>query len=562
MSQVLWSKENDCRSCYKCIRGCPTKSIAFHHGQASIIQEECVLCGRCYEICPSGCKTIRDDKKKILDALERKEEVLVSLAPSFFSSFEGVSFESMKEALLALGFSLVEETAIGATEVKKAYDALLENTSKDILISTACHSVNLLFEKHYPELLSYLCPVVSPMVAHAQSLKERYPNAKIVFIGPCIAKKDEVDVYSDLLFSSLTFLDLKDIFEAKGIVPKKEDFPSSTPKSLARLFPLSGGILETMEKKNRHMDYLYVDGMDRCLEIINEIKEGKIHHAFIEMSACEGSCVGGPASKKGPMSLYSGSLRIRKMAGKYDFDTPRRELSDLSASFASKKKAAHHFSDEEIAKVLRSIGKTSKKEELNCACCGYPTCVEKAKAVLEGKASLEMCLPYLMKKAQSFSNTIVESMDSAVLVLNEDLRIELLNPAASKLFDLPKEVLLNRPIEGLMDTECFGLALGGSLIRHHKLTLNNEKIVEASLHYDPEYHILIALLNDVTKEEKARARKEEMLEKTAKITDQVIDKNMRAVQEIASLLGETTAETKIALTRLRDVLDEGKDETK
>ena len=561
MNEVLWSKENDCRSCYKCIRGCPTKSIAFHHGQASIIQEECVLCGRCYEICPAGCKTIRDDTNKVLSLLEKKEEVRVSLAPSFFSAFEGVSFESMKKALLALGFQDVEETALGATLVKESYDKLLEKGDSYILISTACPSVNLLFEKHYPELLDYLCPVLSPMLAHAELLKKKHPTSKVVFIGPCIAKKDEADRSKGLVDASLTFLELQKLFDEKGVTLEKDSSPRKETRSLARLFPISGGILDTMRKENRHYDYLYVDGMERCLEVIREIKEGKIHHAFIEMSACEGSCIGGPALPKENRNLFSGSLKIREMAGKTDFDVSFSEVSALHHEFSDKKKKERAFSEEEIQKVLQSLGKRSKKDELNCSCCGYPSCRAKAIAVLEGKASLEMCLPFLMKKAQSFSNTIVESMDSAILVVDENLKIEIANPAASKLLRLSEAELHGRSVEDFMDTEAFGLALGGNVIHARKFHLkNSDKVVEGSLHYDPEYHILMALLNDVTKEEKERIRKEEMLEKTAKITSEVVDKNMRAVQEIASLLGETTAETKIALTKLRDVLETEKDE--
>ncbi len=561
MRQVLWSKENDCRSCYKCIRGCPTKSIAFHHGQASIIQEECVLCGRCYEICPTGCKTIRDDSALVLSLLENKEEVRVSLAPSFFSAFGDVSFESMKKALLELGFIDVEETAIGATLVKDSYDKLLEKGDSDILISTACPSVNLLFEKHYPEFLKYLCPVESPMLAHAKLLKGKYPSSKVVFIGPCIAKKDEADRSHGLIDAALTFLELQKLFDEKGIDLQKGLPPKAKPDSLARLFPINGGILDTMRKSDKSYSYFAVDGMERCLEVIHEIQMGKIHHSFIEMSACEGSCIGGPALQKENRNLYSATLQIRKMAGKKDFVLSNDDTDSISCHFIDKKKKERTFSEEEIQKVLQSLGKRSKKDELNCSCCGYPTCRAKAIAVLEGKASLEMCLPFLMKKAQSFSNTIVESMDSAILVVDEDLKIELSNPAASRLLHLPENELFGRSIGDFMDTEAFGLALGGSVIHSRKFHLkNSEKVVEGSLHYDPEYHILMALLNDVTKEEKARVRKEEMLDKTAKITSEVIDKNMRAVQEIASLLGETTAETKIALTKLRDVLETGKDE--
>jgi len=561
MEAVLYSKENDCRGCYKCIRSCPTKSIAFHHGQASIIKEECVLCGKCYEVCPQSCKCIRSDLERLKTILEGKEgRVIASIAPSFFSAFAGVSLANMKEALLKVGFDEVEETARGATLVKREYDRLLAEGKSDILISTACYSVNLLFEKHYPELLPYLCPVVSPMLAHAKMIKEREPNAKVVFIGPCIAKKEEADNYPSLIDVAITYNELEELLAEKKVTISLDSKPIKEEKSLTRLFPTGGGILLSMERKEDY-NYLYVDGMERCLSLIKEIKEGKIKHSFIEMSACEGSCIGGPAMKDGRRSLFNGYLLTHEVAGKDDFEVPSLKEEELKAVYPDEKKPLPSFSEEEIAKVLAKIGKTSKKDELNCSCCGYPSCHDKAIAVLEGKASLEMCLPYLMKKSQSFSNTIVESMDSSVIVLDDDLKIELANPSAAKLLGLSSAALIAHPISEFFDPECFGFALGGSNIHHRKLSLlNSEKIVEGSIVYVSEYHILIAILHDVTKEEKARIQKEGMLEQTAKITSEVIDKNMRAVQEIASLLGETTAETKIALSKLRDVLESEKED--
>ena len=180
---ALTSRENDCRSCYKCIRVCPTKSISFHDGQASIIPNECVLCGRCFLACPQNCKQIRSDKDKAKELLA-KGNCIASVAPSFLSSYKGASFETMKKALLALGFLDAEETAIGATIVKREYDRLVNSSKQDIILSTCCHSVNLLVEKHYPDAMKYLAPILSPMQAHAKDIKTRHPGSSVIFIGP------------------------------------------------------------------------------------------------------------------------------------------------------------------------------------------------------------------------------------------------------------------------------------------------------------------------------------------------------------------------------------------
>jgi iron only hydrogenase large subunit-like protein len=151
MANALTSVTSDCQSCYKCIRKCPTKSISFHDGRAEIIPEECVLCGACYLACPQHCKVIRDDLTFAKSVLSENPVVYASVAPSFLAAFPGCSFATFRKALLDLGFSEVEETAIGATIVKKRYDELCDDNQHDVIISTCCHSINLLIEKHYPE---------------------------------------------------------------------------------------------------------------------------------------------------------------------------------------------------------------------------------------------------------------------------------------------------------------------------------------------------------------------------------------------------------------------------
>jgi iron only hydrogenase large subunit-like protein len=432
MSTALTSKQNDCRSCYKCIRSCPTKSISFLNGQASIIPEECVLCGKCFLVCPQSCKIIRDDLAAAKELLSKNKEVIASLAPSFLAAFPGTSFSSMKEALLQLGFADVEETAVGATIVKKEYDALCDSGKYDVLISTCCHSINLLIEKHYPDAAKYLAPVLSPMLAHAKDIKERHPNAKVIFLGPCISKKNEIEMYPGLTDCVLTFLELERFFKEKGISPKQVAKPERLTKSKARLFPVEGGILETMEKDNPSMNYLEISGLGESIQAIKDILAGKVHHAFIEMSSCSGSCVNGPAIPEASRSLLAADLAINMSAGEEDYEVrpyTNDELKKSMPGFAHQKK---EHTEEEILGVLRSIGKTSPKDELNCSSCGYPTCRDKAIAVLDGKANLEMCLPFLMEKAKSFSNNIVEASINPILVLNEDFSIQLANPASPR----------------------------------------------------------------------------------------------------------------------------------
>lgn len=557
---ALTSRENDCRSCYKCIRVCPTKSISFHDGQASIIPNECVLCGKCFLACPQNCKTIRDDKLEA-KALIQKGNCIASLAPSFLSSYKGASFDTMKKALLALGFIDVEETAIGATIVKKEYDKLVASSTQDIILSTCCHSVNLLVEKHYPEVKKYLAPILSPMQAHAKDIKSRNPGCSVIFIGPCISKKNEVDRYSGYNDLALTFLELDDLLKEKGIEVEIDKDPKKVEESLARLFPIEGGILATMKKDCPDYEYIAVSGMENCISTIHDVLDGKIHHAFIEMSSCSGSCINGPAIKESARSFASAIIDIKRSAGKKDFNVKEYVLADLKKPFYDESLSHRLPSEKEIEEVLRKIGKTSKKDELNCACCGYPTCREKAIAVLQGKANLEMCLPYLMEKEKSFAANVIEESPNGVAIMDEAFILTLANPSLSRILGVPQKELLGTSISDYFDIEIFATALMQKTLIPRKLTLKNgEKIVETNVAYDEKYHILIAIFHDITTYVKEKERKAEAAKKTAEVTSEVIAKNMRAVQEIAQLLGESTAETKIALTNLQKSLQDDDDE--
>jgi iron only hydrogenase large subunit-like protein len=554
MNDVLKTRENDCRSCYKCIRACPSKSISFQNGQARIIPSECVLCGTCYEVCPQHCKIIRDDTSLAYRLLS-SGEAYASIAPSFLSSFPGVSFSSLKQALLRLGFKDAEETAMGAKLVKDDYERLIE-MGQDVVISTCCHAVNLLVQKHYPECLPYMAATLSPMQAHGYAIKEAHKGAKVIFIGPCIAKKDEADNYPGSIDCVLTFLELGKMLEEKGIVPEQKEEPV-LERSATRLFPMEGGVLRSMKQKEG-VDYVSISGIDNCLLALEDIKRGKIHHAFIEMSSCPGSCLNGPAHIKKENTALANLLSLRHSAGPLDFEVAPLQ-GKMDKSFADLANNEPLPSEEQIAAVLSSIGKVDKKDELNCSSCGYPSCREKAIAVLQGKASLEMCLPFLMEKATSFGSDIVEYSPNGIVVLNEDGIIQLSNPAMASLVGVgsPK-ALIGKSIAAYLDPEPFFTSLSGLSCRKKKMALNNGKIGEVSIYYDEKYHIIISSIRDVTDHELRKAKHIKDAEETARVTSLVIDKNMEAVQQIAQLLGESAAATKIALTKLSDTLADRK----
>ena len=554
--ECLTLKKSNCKNCYKCIRHCPVKSIRFSGNQAYIINNECILCGQCFVVCPQDAKQIVDETEKVKVLLQGNDKVIVSLAPSFIANYEGVGIESMRTALKQLGFYDVEETAIGATIVKNEYDRMIGNEEKDVIISSCCHSVNLLIQKHFPTTLPYLADVQSPMQAHCSDIKRRYPDAKTVFIGPCVAKKDEAEHYVGIVDAVLTFDELTAWLSAENIklganIEKNEN-------SKARFFPTTGGILKTMALDNPKYSYLAIDGVENCIAALKDIESGKVHNCFIEMSACVGSCVGGPIMEKHHRSPIEEYVAVSKFAGEKDFIIEQPERYLIKKEFDVIEKHLQKPSEYEITEVLHQMGKNKPSDELNCGSCGYDTCREKAIAICQGKAEISMCLPYLKDKAENFSDTITRNTPNGLVVLNDKLEVQQINKAALKIINLRNASdILGDNVIRILDTKDYLDVLNtGKPIRDKRVYLAEyEKYVEETIVYDKEYNVLLGILRDITEEQLQIEKKEELGKQTIEIADNVVEKQMRIVQEIASLLGETAAETKIALSKLKESIN-------
>ena len=558
MPNCLTLKKSNCKNCYKCIRHCPVKAIRFSGNQAHIIGNECILCGQCFVVCPQNAKQIVDETEKVRVLLQSGNPVVVSLAPSFVANYDGVGINAMRDALQKLGFYDVEETAIGATIVKKEYERMLKEDERDIIITSCCHSINLLIQKYFPAELEYLADVVSPMQAHCMDIKKRFPNAKTVFIGPCVSKKDEAEHYEGIVDAVLTFEELTQWLKEANIELKKEI--DSEPESRARFFPTTGGILKTMTQDAPGYTYLALDGVENCIDALKDIESGKIHKCFIEMSACVGSCIGGPVMEKyHRTSAVKDYITVSNYAGEKDFDVLQPNSVELSKQFEFIEHRLQQPSETEIFNVLRQMGKFKPSDELNCGSCGYNTCREKAIAICQGKAEISMCLPFLKDKAESFSDTIVKNTPNGLIVLNEELEVQQINDAARKIMNVRSSTdILGDQVIRIMDpTDFMEVRNTGRDIRNKMVYLPEYKrYAEQSVVYDKDSHLLIGIMRDVTDEQTEREKKESISRQTVEVADKVVDKQMRIVQEIASLLGETAAETKIALAKLKESIQD------
>lgn len=553
MNKFLQLKKSNCKNCYKCIRNCPVKSIKFADGQANIIPDECILCGRCFVNCPQDAKQIRDDVPRVKEMIASGKKVIASVAPSFIAEFPLMDFAAMKDALLKLGFADAQETAIGATIVKTEYEKMIASGKRDVIISSCCHSVNALIQKYYPSVLPYLADVLSPMLAHCRVIKEENPGACAVFIGPCISKKEEAELYGECDVA-LTYEELEAWMNEAGVVPAGDSTEPDEGKR-GRFFPIKGGIIKSMHTENTGFTYLAVDGVQNCIAAIKEIESGALKNCFIEMNACEGACINGPAISHHHKPLLSGEVKVVAFAGDDEFRVamPIDTFKNIPYIGTHEKIPG----EAAIKEILAKMGKTSPEQELNCGSCGYPTCREKAIAVYQGKADLSMCLPFLKEKAETFSGYVINNTPNAIFVLDENLCVQQINKAGCALFNLktPSDILGSPIVRLLNPADYLGVMTSGVPIKEKKHYLAEyKKYVAETIVYDHEYHIVFSIMRDITSEEERQSERSELCNKTVAITNEVIEKQMRVVQEIASLLGETTAETKIALTQLKDAL--------
>lgn len=552
MREILGLKKTNCKNCHKCIRNCAVKSIRFTAGQAHIVEDECILCGRCFAVCPQDAKVIASDMEKVRIMLQTGT-VYASIAPSFAASYPGVGIDALEEALKKLGFAGAEETAVGATIVKKEYERILDEEKPNILVSSCCSSINLMLRKYYPETLFTLAPVITPMQAHCRDIKRRHPEAKTVFIGPCISKKSEA-AEEDAVDAVLMFDEFNRWLREEGIeLSRREDIRKG---GRARVFPTAGGIIETMDK-NPEYTYIAVDGVKKCMDVLDEIKEGRLHNCFIEMSACEGSCADGPILDKMKNTPAQNYLQVVRYAEKEDFAVEKYAKKEIAAVYEPFELEAEQPSEAEIKAMLLKMNKLSKEDELNCGSCGYCTCREKAIAIIQGKAEISMCLPYMLSQMENLSDSVVANFPDAILVLNDELEIQKINPKAKKILRIRDESdVMGEHIGRLLDPEPFEMVMlkKKDLMYEQLYLAEYECYVEQTIIYNREGHQFICILCDITADMALREKKLANQNQAFEIANDMAKKQLKIVQSIASLLGETTADTLIALEHLKETI--------
>jgi iron only hydrogenase large subunit-like protein len=546
----IFTEETDCRDCYKCVRRCPVKAIKIEDGHATVIAERCIACGICVDTCPAGAKKVRADLGRAKSLLKRPGKVIASLAPSYAAEWPGVPAANMAGAIKQLGFHTVSETALGAEAVSLSLAESFRNARPGLHISTACPVVVDLIRKYQPRFTENLTPLLSPMQAHARLLKQHYgEDTHVVFIGPCIAKKNECDELPGLTDLALTFMDLAQWFEQEGIDPASAAPHPFEPEQAVHgaLYPVVGGMNRTLEDYDLpNVELLSASGMETILQTLENLDTAALTEpVFLEALACPGGCIGGPRTN-GHEPLLTGELAVRKRAR-------GRGHGELTAPapghiFEAAPQEPDHVSEAEIRAALRLVGKHRAEDELNCGGCGYETCRSFAQALLTHKAEPDMCLSHLRKLAQNKANALLRRMPSGVVIVDENLHIVECNENFAR--TAGADTLLGYAAKpGMAGADLRKILSFAKLFEQVKRTgreyrsdtlRDGDKLLNVSIFPIEDGKTIGGILLDVTKTEHRR----EMIAQKAK---EVIEKNMVTVQDIACMLGEHMADTEILL---------------
>ena len=558
---IDFSKAN-CKNCYACVRACPVSAIKVQFEQAKIMEERCIGCGKCLKACPKNIKQVQSELHKVKEYLRQGEKVIVSVAPSF-AALWGEESKKVPAILKALGFYAAEETVVGAELVTKVYETYARMPGDQCYITSCCPTINTMIQKHFPTIIPFLIPVVSPVVCHSKLLKQKYgKNAKVIFLGPCLSKQIE-GMEEESLDAVLTFEEFLEWLKEVSIETEHLPIiPFEATQVSQRRYPLVGGVTATIDKACIPRRIIQVDGVEECMELMPYIQSGAFKHTLLEMHGCRQSCIAGAGMPQDGVNIYERKARIEKYALTEKVQNTEESYTanciNLHKEFHNLKKELKIPSESEIESILSQIGKETPLDKLNCGSCGYKTCRDKAIAVYNGWAEPNMCLPFMRQKAETLANVIFEATPNMIMMVNEALEVIEINPAARKLFNITREGSLYLPISALLDVTIFEEVKfkKQDRLNQKKIFSENGATIIQSVIWNEAHRMMLWVASDTTADETQAKKLQCMKIEAIDMAQQVINKQMTVAQEIASLLGETTAETKVTLTKLKKLIQE------
>lgn len=414
-NQLVFTIKDRCRVCYTCVRECPVKAIRIINGQAEVVSERCIGCGNCVKVCSQGAKIFLQSKYEVYELLESSDKVAALVAPSFPAEFEELEEPEILVGMLrALGFSYVFEVGFGADMVARQYARLFEENPGIGYISSDCPATTFYIRHYYPHLVPRLAPLVSPMVAMTRIVRAAYgENLKVVFIGPCIAKKAE----SPEVDEAITFSELRELLIEKNIQPAHVQPSDFDPPRAGKggIFPVSRGLLQTTNIREdvTILDLVVAEGKESFKEAVREFDSGLISTHHLELLCCKGCIMGPGMSRNG--ERYARRTRVARYVRKkltpeflkeWQQNVEKFSHVDLSTSFTPEDRRQPLPTQQQVEEVLKKMGKLSARDHLNCGACGYDTCTDHAVAIVLGYAEPEMCLPYAIEKLHKSINDL------------------------------------------------------------------------------------------------------------------------------------------------------------
>ncbi len=554
----VFTRDADCQDCWRCIRECPVKAIRVQEGRAAVMPEACIACGHCVAACPSEAKQVRDDLERAKDLLASGRRTVVSLAPSYVAEFPDLEPGRLIRALRLLGFHAVSETACGAEEVSAGVAALMQTGG--VHISSACPTAVAFLKKYHPHLGGLVTDLLSPLLTHATLLRRHYgPDTAVVFIGPCIAKKNEADAFPALVDVALTFRDLRRWFADAGMAPAAAAAGTNdvfTPAAAREgaLYPIDGGMIAGVRNGCRAIEprFMALSGLDTIAEALAGLDRLQVPEGlFIELLACPGGCINGPVGSRRDGTVAK-RMQVITRAGALGPDGHRTPAVDLATRWGMSPMATTPDDPQALAAALASVGKRTAADELNCGGCGYDSCRDFARALAAGRAQRAMCVSHMRKLAQNQAAALLRTMPSAAVVVDERLRVVECNAPFARLAG--DAAAARFAAQGLAGTALEELVPFTSLFRHvrdsgHDVVDKDVRVRQTVLHasiFSIEPHRLIGgILADITA---PAVRREQVVKRTR----QVIEQNLATVQRIAFLLGENAAETEGILKSVID----------
>ncbi|MBQ2395618.1 MAG: 4Fe-4S binding protein [Bacteroidales bacterium] len=569
----VYTEKSNCQDCYRCVKACPVKAIKLESGSASIVPDLCIYCGTCTLICPNGTKKVRNDLALLKQSLMRQEKIIVSLAPSYLSEYAKEDIHKVIAAFKEAGFWQVSETAIGAEKVAEATKAWIDEQPNGVYISSCCPSAVQLIKKYYPEYSSYVVPVFSPMITHSLFLKSIYPNVKVAFVGPCAAKKSELDQFHDKIDFVLTFQEIKELFDDMGIYfefmkPTEEDVFFPFKASKGNLYPIDGGMLTNMidsitttEARINHNTgnvdarYMTFSGVQNIKEILSDFKQLDTScKTFLELMTCEGGCIKGPCSNE---NCSSATKRVQVLKNvntqkqEHNYEEALKNLNISENYDYINAVEQKEYTQQQIQEALKRVNKKSEADELNCGGCGYDTCRQFAKALIDGRAENDMCVSYMRKIAQDKTNILLKKIPQGIVIVNDSLKIVDTNEKFASMLGEEVKMLYdaNPGLHGADITKLVPFHKFFSSVLSTGVDVLEQDIRDGDNYYSlsifsvQDFSLVCGILQNLHAPE---VRKDIVLKRT----QDVIMENMKVVQKIAFLLGENASYTEAMLNSI------------